>query len=368
VSARSGGRAQVRAALLALLPLLAAGCSMAIPSWVPLFGRSTPPGPAAQEPRPAPSTSAPILSSRDQLESSPDVLDRVICVVNNDAITQYELDEAELYYLAETREHLADGEARKALRARLLQNLIENRIQLQQAEREKVVIEDAELVENMAEMMKKIKAKDEKEFEAMVKSQGLTVEGVKKRLREQLMVQRVIRRKVALRISVTEQEIDKYLAENREKLETGLTFSVRHILVLPDPTKDEDGWPAARKKAEEVYALLLEGQDFAELARKYSDDASAKDGGSLGTLKKGELAPDIEEAILRLQPGEASTPFRSQVGYHLFRLDSRESLAGEALGQVRNQIRDILYRQKYDARLKEWLVEIKQRAIIDIRM
>jgi hypothetical protein len=87
-----------------------------------------------------------------------------------------------------------------------------------------------------------------------------------------------------------------------------------------------------------------------------------------GTLKKGELAPDIEEAILRLQPGEASTPFRSQVGYHLFRLDSRESLAGEALGQVRNQIRDILYRQKYDARLKEWLVEIKQRAIIDIRM
>ena len=56
------------------------------------------------------------------------------------------------------------------------------------------------------------------------------------------------------------------------------------------------------------------------------------------------------------------------MGYHLFRLDSRESLTGDGLVQVRNQVRDILYRQKYDARLKDWLVEIKQRAIIDVRM
>ena len=363
---RAGGSRLAAVLLLALLPLATAGCSMSIPSWVPLLGSPKPPDPAAEAPKP--SASAPILSSRDQLDPSPDVLDRVICVVNNDAITQYELDEAELYYLAETREQMRDGEARKALRAKLLQNLIENRIQLQQAEREKVVIEDAEVTENIADIMKKLKAKDDKEFEQMIKVQGLTMEGVKKRLREQLMVQRVVRRKVALRISVTEQEIDKYLAENREKLETGLTFSARHILVLPDPLKGEEGWGEARQKADEIYGYLLEGQDFIELAKKYSQDASAKDGGSLGALKRGELAADIEEAIIRLQPGEVSAPFRSQVGYHLFRLDSRETLAGEGLVQVRSQIRDILYRQKYDARLKDWLVEIKQRAIIDVRM
>jgi peptidyl-prolyl cis-trans isomerase SurA len=367
--AGSGSRARRGLCLLALLSLLSAGCSAAIPSWVPLFGRAkAAPAPAAEVPKPSPPASAPILTSRDQIEPSPDVVDRVICVVNNDAITQYELDEAELYYLAETREHMSDGEARKALRARLLQNLIENRIQLQQAEREKVVIEDAELNDNLGEIMRKLKAKDEKELEEIIKSQGLTLDGIKKRLREQLMVQRVIRRKVALRISVTEQEIDKYLADNREKLETGLTFSARHILVLPDPNKGDEGWLEARKKAEQIYALLLEGQDFAELAKNYSEDPSGKDGGSLGNIKKGELAPDIEETILRLQPGEISTPFRSQVGYHLFRLDSRETLSGDALVQVRNQVRDILYRQKYDARLKDWLVEIKQRAIIDIRM
>ncbi|HEY7038230.1 MAG TPA: peptidylprolyl isomerase [Methylomirabilota bacterium] len=356
------------APLLVVLLFLLSGCSSIMPSWMPLVGRSEAP---AEAPKPPASTSAPLLSARDQMVSTVDpndVLDRVICVVNNDAITMYELDEAELYYLAETREKVQEGEARKVLRERLLQNLIENRIQLQQAEREKVVIEDAEVAENIADVMKKLKVTDEKQFDQVMKSQGLTMEAVKKRMREQLMVQRVIRRKVALRISVTEQEIDKYIADNRDKLETGLTFSARHILLQPDPSKGEEGWLDARKRADEVYGYLLEGQDFAELAKKYSDDPSARDGGSLGSLKKGELAPDIEEAILRLTPGEASTPFRSQVGYHIFRLDSRDSLTGEALTQVRGQVREILYRQKYDARLKEWLVEIKERAIIDIRL
>jgi len=349
--------------LLVLLPLLVSGCAM--PSWMPLVGRSEPP---AEIPKPPPSTPAPMVSSRDRLENTEDVLDRVVCVVNNDAITQYELDEAELYYLSETRETVPQGEARQALRKRLLETLIENRIQLQQAERDKVVVDDAEVAESVAEIMRKLKVSDEKQFDQMMKAQGLTMDAVKKRMREQLMVQRVIRRKVALRISVTEQEIDKYLADNREKLETGLTFSARHILLQPDPRKGEEGWIEARKRADAVYAELLEGQDFVDLAKKYSDDPSAKDGGSLGPLKKGELAPDIEAAILRLTPGEVSTPFQSQVGYHIFRLDSRESLTGEGLAQARGQIRDILYRQKYDARLKDWLVEIRARAIIDIRM
>jgi peptidyl-prolyl cis-trans isomerase SurA len=182
------------------------------------------------------------------------------------------------------------------------------------------------------------------------------------------MVQRLVRRKVTLRVSVTEQEIDRYLAENRSKLEVGLSFEARHILFLPEAGKREAGWESARKKAEHVYALLLEGQDFGELARQYSEDGSAKDGGNLGPLKRGELAPEIEEAILGLQPGQFSAPFRSTVGYHLFRLDSKQSLTGEALAQTRSQIREILYRQKYDARLREWLAEMKQQAIIDIRL
>jgi len=363
-----------RRAILVLMAVLAwtsAGCS--IPAWVPLIGKDKPV--AVRPPAVAPAADAPAAPAtlllggkRERLPESQDVMDRVICTVNNDAITLYELEEAEVRYLHESKDRQPEGDARKALRDRLLAGIIEGRIQLQQAEREKIVVEDAEVSEQVTDIMQKLNAKTAQEFEALLKDQGLTADGVRKRLREQLMIQRLTRRKVALRISVTEQEIDRYLTENRDKLETGLAFTARHILFLPSRGDGEEGWDAAQRKAEQVYALLLGGRDFAGLAKEYSEDASGKDGGDLGTLKRGELAPEIEAAILKLEPGEFSAPVRSGVGYHLFRLESAESLTGDALVQARNQIRDILYRQKYDARLQEWMTEMKQRAIIDIRL
>ena len=356
-------RRTMRRALPLLLAAGLAGC--AIPSWVPLIGTDKPAPPAAA---PAPPPPTRLAANAQRLPDSQAVVDRVICVVNNDAITLYELDEAEAHYVYETKQQPEPGPARGELRDRLLKNIIESRIQLQQAEREKIGVEDADIQEQVADIMKKVNASSAREFEEILRSQGLTLDGLKKRIREQILVQRLIRRKVALRISVTEQEIDRYLVANREKLETGLTFEAHHMLFLPEVGKGEEAWQAAREKAERAHALLLEGQNFAEVAKKSSEDASAKDGGSLGALKRGELAPEIEQEILRLQPGESSAPFRSQVGYHLFQLDAKESLSGNALAQARSQIRDILYREKYEARLKEWLAEIKQRAIIDIRL
>jgi peptidyl-prolyl cis-trans isomerase SurA len=169
---------------------------------------------------------------------------------------------------------------------------------------------------------------------------------------------------VTLRVSVTEAEITRYLDENRSKLETGLSFHARHILVTPE-TNDDTGWESARIKAEMLRTQLEDGADFVELARQHSRDASAKDGGDLGTLKRGELAPEIESELLTLGPGQVSRPVRSPLGFHVFRLESKDSLESPS---IRQQIRDILFRQQFDTRLEAWLKEIKQRAIIEVRI
>lgn len=364
-----GRQARTPLGLLLLAALALAGCS--IPSWVPLIGSSRPIAPGAVATPPPKQATAPLISVTPAAGSPVDpdsVVDRVICIVNNDAITQFELDEAEAYYLYETKEPAPTGEARTALRDRLIQRIIENRLQLQQAERERITVEDVEIAEQMADIMKRMNAKTDADLEKTLRAQGVTLELVKKRIRDQIMVDRIRRRRVNLRVTVIEQEIDRYLQQNREKLETGLTFEARHILFIPDPNRGEDGWDEARRRAAGTYERVLGGGDFTELAKELSQDGSGKDGGSLGTLKRGELAADIEAAILRLSPGETSAPFRSQVGYHLFRLDSKESLSGDGLTQARNQIRDILLREKLAVRLREWLAEIRQRAIIDMRL
>jgi peptidyl-prolyl cis-trans isomerase SurA len=357
---------QRRLALGLVLPLALAGC--AVPAWMPLIGKSSPePVAAIREPAGAPAAAVPAPAPPPPRPHPDEVIDRVIVIVNNDAITLYELDEAEAYYVHETKDRPRDDEARRELRERLLRRMIENRLQLQQAERDRITVEDAEVAEQLADVTRKLGVHTVQDLQATLTAQGITLDAARRRIREQLMVQKVVRRKVALRVSVTEQEIDRYLAQNRDKLETGLAYQASHILLIPQGAGDE-AWATARQRAEALHAQLRAGADFAELARQHSDDGSGQDGGQLGTLKRGELAPEIEAAILALEPGEASAPFRSRVGYHLFKLASKESLTGEALAQARAQIRDILFREKYEGRLEAWLAEIRAQAVIDMRL
>ena len=351
-----------------LVALCAGGC--AVPSWVPWLGTKTPPSgpPVAAKPK-SPDVVQPGDVRIRPVTVDESITDRVIAVVNNDAITLGELQETIAAYRHEARQRAAANDAELA--KQLLPRLIDSRLQLQEADREKVTVEEAEVNEELSERVKTTYgAKSIEDFEKLIKDQGVTMESIKKRLRDALRVQKVVRRKVALRVSVTDQEIAQYLEENRNKLETGLSYHARHILVVPeDGAADDAAWEAARIKAELVFTQATEGAaDFAALARQHSKDASARDGGDLGTLKRGELSQEIESEILALAPGAVSRPYRSSLGFHVFKLESKDSLEGDGLTRVKQQIREILFREKYETRLDAWLKEIKQRAIIEVRM
>jgi len=347
----------------AVLAFAIGGCAM--PGWVPYFGKKKWDPTVAQPAPPAPAKTPTPVVTKPRPPESEDVTDRVVAVVNNDAITLGELQENIAIFRQENRGRVSASD--EELQKQFLGRLIDSRLQIQEAGREKITVEDAELNEELADRMKRFGAKSPEDLEALVKSQGLSYDTVKKRIRDALLVQKVTRRKVSLRISVTEPEIDRYIADNREKLEAGLGYHARHILIVPTGTTDAD-IEAARIRADVIRGQILEGANFAELARQNSSDASAKDGGDLGSLKRGELAQEIESRILALSAGEVSRPFRSALGWHVFRLESKDMLEGEGLQRVRQQVKDILYREKYEARLEAWIKEMKDRAIIEVRM
>jgi peptidyl-prolyl cis-trans isomerase SurA len=357
----------MRTARVVALAFLVGGC--ALPSWVPLIGGpSGPAGPAPVAGKPlSPDMPMPGDVRVRPPEPNEDIADRVVAVVNNDAITLSELQETIVAYRAENRQGRAGTQSDEELAKQFLPRLIDSRLQLQEADREKITVEDQEVTEEINERIKIYNTKSVEEFEKLLKEQGISMDAVRKRIREALRVQKIIRRKVALRVSVTDTEIVEYLEENRPRLETGLSYHARHILVLPEGSTDV-AWESARIKAEMLRAQVVDNGDFVGVAKQHSQDASAKEGGDLGTLKRGELAQDIETEILKLEPGQLSAPYRSGLGYHVFQLESKESLEGAGLFRVKQQIREILFRQKYEARLEAWLKEIKQRAIIEVRM
>ena len=353
--------------------LVAAGLVLGGCGWFGWFGRSSDPPAGAvseavrsKEPAAVPKK---LTDAREGIvgAESAEVIDRVVAVVNQEAITLSELLDGLAYHLYESGQQVAP-EGERALKERVLGRLVDQRLQLQEAERERVTVDDPEVDEQMTEMMKRSGVSNREELERAIKAQGLTMDSVRKRVRDQVMIQKVVRRKVSFRISVTEDEIERYYFENRAKLETGLSFHARHILVAVAAQAPEAEWEAARRKAEEIWSLVRAGRDFPELARKHSDDSSATEGGDLGVMKQGELAAEIEAEILRIRPGEAAGPFKSQLGYHIFKLEWKDTLTGEALAQTKQQIRDILFREKYQARLEAWLEELKRRALIEVRL
>ncbi len=140
---------------------------------------------------------------------------------------------------------------------------------------------------------------------------------------------------------------------------------VRHILVTPNEIRDEE---QSLELANDIYKRVENGEDFAALAKEFSDDAGTKQsGGDLGWAMPGQFVPAFEETMGAAKIGETSMPFRSQFGWHILQVEDRrdEDMSERYLrGQAANMIRQ----RKMDAEQPRWLQELKDDAFIDIRL
>lgn len=138
----------------------------------------------------------------------------------------------------------------------------------------------------------------------------------------------------------------------------------RHILIEPNAVRDDD---AARQEITELKARLDAGEDFAALAKEYSDDpGSANQGGDLGYRAPGSFVPAFEETLASMEPGDVSKPFRSQFGWHIIEvLDRRERDAGAEV--ERAKAREAIRRRKVAEEYESWLRQLRDEAYVEIR-
>ena len=138
----------------------------------------------------------------------------------------------------------------------------------------------------------------------------------------------------------------------------------RHILLSPNQIRDPDQTVA---ELEGLRQRLIDGEDFAELAREYSEDkGSALSGGELGWSTPGMFVPEFEETMNNIAVGDISAPFKSQFGWHILQVTERrdQDFSNEIL---RNRARNLLSQRKFDAELQVWLQEIRDEAFVEIK-
>ncbi len=148
---------------------------------------------------------------------------------------------------------------------------------------------------------------------------------------------------------VTDAEVQQYYQQNQQNFKVDDQVKVRHILISVDASAGADADAKAKAKAQGILDQLHKdnGKDFAELAKKNSDDPGSKDqGGELGWIKHGVTVPEFDAAAFSLQPGQISGLVRTKFGYHIIQTEDKQSAHTKPLDEVKNSIVDILTKQK----------------------
>jgi len=281
--------------------------------------------------------------------------DRIVAVVNSDLIMLSDVKRE----LEPERERIARQHRGEELAQRLrtaeymaLTKMIERRLQLQEAKARGVDVSDQE-VKQAVEQMKR-------QGEKLDASDPLNVRNV----RDQLTLLKVVDREVRSGVMVGDSEMKRYYQEHRDRFALPEEYTLSQILIQlrsPDDTAE------ALTKARRIMGELKRGEKFEDLALQYSDGPNASRGGRLGLVRQGELVPAIERAIASLVPGGISDIIETSEGFHIIRVEEKKPKQFRPFEEVKFEIQGLVFQQKSEDVFQSWLVDLKNKAYIEIK-
>ncbi len=261
------------------------------------------------------------------------------------------------------------------LKSQVIEQLIRNVLLTQEARKRGLKAPRAQLKQRFEEQYNSILANaglTERQAEEILNQQGLSLAQFKAELRRQIeleILEGKLKEDVVGELSPTDEELKDYFKQNESKYSKPERVRARHILIKVAQDAPEAEVAEARKKIEEIKKQLDAGGDFAELAKKYSqDEGSAQLGGDLGFFERGRMVKEFEEAAFALKPGEMSDIIRSPFGFHIIKLEEREEGENKKFEDVKEQVKNDWSDEQKRKRFEDWLKDVKDRAKIEIKL
>jgi peptidyl-prolyl cis-trans isomerase C len=287
--------------------------------------------------------------------------------VNGIGITRARLEATFNAYLQEQGINVGairDPNQYKQLKRQTLDLLISQELLWQTAKKAGFVATPEQVEQVLAQVRKRSESGEA--FSQEIKKGGFTEESYRENLKQELSVKRWLQETIAKNISVSEEEIHNFYVNNPHWFTQPEKINARHILIKVPPGADKAMVAAARKKIEEILAEAKKGSDFAELAQKYSEGPSAPKGGELGFLPRGRLVKSFEEAAFALESGEISDVVRTHYGFHIIKLEARQSRRVIPEQEAANSIRDHLSSSKIREAVQERVQTLRTEGSVEI--
>ncbi|MEP7180969.1 MAG: peptidylprolyl isomerase [Betaproteobacteria bacterium] len=262
-------------------------------------------------------------------------LDRVVAIVNDEALTQYEINEQKRVALQQMKSQNVTPPPPDALDKQLLDRLITERVLLQLAKENGIRVDDVTVEKTIQRIGQENKLTPD-QFRAAVEKEGIPYSKYREDIRNEILVQRLRDREVDSRISVSDAEVDHFLATINAQSGGDVEYRLSHVLVLVPEQATPDQIDAKRRRADEALKQIQGGTDFAQVAAGFSDAPDALQGGSLGWRPPARLPTVFADTVRGMKAGDVSGLLRSAAGFHIVKLlETRSRVQQTVVEQTR---------------------------------
>jgi peptidyl-prolyl cis-trans isomerase SurA len=366
----------VIAALLVALPLAAQQPTPAPQTQNP------PPKPTLEKPDEAPADvpaaaapkkSVPAPAKKPAVSASEGkVVEEIVARVNNEVITRSEFEHAKA-----TADEDAKSDCQNRCTPEQLNQLIEDRKKnalrelidqslLVQRAKDMGISVEPDVIKQLDQIRIENKLPSMEALEEAVSKQGINWEDFKNNIRSGLLTKKVISSEVGSHISVPKDEIQKYYDEHKQEFMRPEQVALRSIEVNTTG-KDATEVAELKKKAETARKRIMDGEDFAEIAKRYSDGTTAKQGGYLGQYKRGELSKELEDTVFKMKRNDLTEVMETKQGFLIMQVLEHYDEGEQSLAKVENEINEKLYSQRMEPALREYLKTLREESYVVIK-
>ena len=310
-----------------------------------------------------------ILSIGVAAASDAMLVDRIVAVVNEDIITLYDLNLALQPYEAKIKalnySPEKEREALFKLRAELLNQIIDEKLTDQAVKRNNIEVSEKE-IDATIERIKAARSLTDEDIRAGIALQGLTMEGYRKAIKEQLLRSILVNREIKSKIVITEDEIKKYYEAHREKYAGETKYHIWNIFIRSSEVVDESAKELALGKMESIITKLNQGQAFESLAAQKPDSSMDPEGADLGLYRLDELSPQLQKTVKDMKAGDFSPILKTDMGYQIIYVQKIIHTDAKSMADVKAEIQQTLYEDAVEKRFQTWLKNLRKKSYIKI--
>jgi peptidyl-prolyl cis-trans isomerase SurA len=312
-----------------------------------------------------------LLPSAARAQAKSVVVEEIIARVNNDVITMSDYQKAD-EQLREEVAHDCQGCPQDKLMAAfkdqqkdLLRGLIDQSLMVQRAKDMGISVE-SDVIKRLDDVRKQNQLASLEDLEKAVEASGLAWEDYKTTIRNGLLTQEVVRREVGSHINIGNDEVKKYYDAHPQEFTRPEQVVLAEIFLSTEGKSPEE-IASVQRKAEDLRNRVMKGDDFNEIAKRYSEGSTAKDGGDLGTFKQTELAPQLEEVVFKMEKGQITDVIQTKTGFEVLKVEAHYKAGLQPMDKVENEIMNRLYMVKMEPQMREYLAQLREESYVMVK-